>query len=146
MNNFSDPSLLFGKDEGLYYPTLWFMLIGAILPFLFWILSCWCPDNKYLKRIHIPLILAIGTYWYAESAASILTWLLLGGICAFLVYRWWYTRYAIVFSAAMSFGAKLTSLFIAFILDGHEIKFPEWWGTKSMCPLDNPTEKIPIYL
>jgi len=115
------------------------MLIGAIL-------SCCYPDNKHLKLIHIPLILAIGTYWYAQSAASILTWLLLGSICPFLIHRWWYRRYAIVFSAAMSFGAPVTSLFIYFIILEQQIKFPEWWGTKQMCPLGHPTENIPIYL
>jgi hypothetical protein len=146
LNSLSDPSLLFGKTEGLYYPTLWFMLVGAILPVPFWILSCWYPDNKYLKRIHIPLILAIGTYWYAQSAASILSWLLLGIICTFVVHRWWYRRYGFVFSAAMNFGAELTLSFIYFIIDRQQIKFPKWWGTKQMCPLSNPTENIPIYL
>ncbi len=113
------------------------MLVGAILPIPFWILSCCYPDNKYLKRIHIPLILAIGTYWYLQPAGTILSRLLLGGICTFVVHRWWYRRYRYVFSAAMNFGAKLTLSFIYFAIDGQQIKFPEWWGTKDMCPLNN---------
>jgi energy-coupling factor transporter transmembrane protein EcfT len=90
--------------------------------------------------------LAIGSYWYVQPAASILSWLLLGGICAFLIHRWWYSRYALVFSVAMSFGAKLALTFIYFIIESQQIKFPEWWGRKPMCPLGDPIENIPVYL
>jgi hypothetical protein len=63
-----------------------------------------------------------------------------------LIHRWWYRRYGFVFSVAMHFGAQVTSSFIYFISIGQKIKFPEWWGTKRMCPLGPPTETNPSYL
>jgi hypothetical protein len=134
-----DPSLLFGRNICIYYPLVWCFLIGSLLPIPFWLLSHRYPTDKYIKRIHIPLILGVSTYWIDLSSAGISTWLLLGLLSSFVIHRWWYRRYALISSVALTIGASLTAVCVHFIFIGRHIPFPTWWGTGGPngdgCPL-----------
>ncbi len=48
---------------------IWVFLIGAFIPIPAYLLHLYYPKNKYIKRIHTPLMLAPGFDWYAQSAA-----------------------------------------------------------------------------
>ncbi len=95
-------------------------------------------------------MLASGFYWYAQSAASIITWILFGFLCAFVLQRWWYRRYALVLSVALTLGCSLTNMMVYSILLDRYIKFPVWWGTGGAtgdgCPLGSPPERNAVYL
>jgi hypothetical protein len=126
---FLDPSLLFGRNIGTYYPLVWCILIGALLPIPFWLLSRRYTTNKYIKRIHIPLILGVCTYWFDQSSASISTWLLLGFFASFVIHRWWYRQYALISSVALTIGVSMTVVCVQLIFIDRHISFPQWWGT-----------------
>jgi hypothetical protein len=116
------------------------MLVGALLPFLFWFLGRWYPKHRWLQHIHTPLTLVMGTYWYAVPAATIFTWLCVGLLASFFLHRWWNSRYLLLFSAGMSIGALTARIFIYFVLINRGITMPEnWWGlgglTGDGCPL-----------
>ncbi len=95
-------------------------------------------------------MLATGFYWYAQSAASIITWIIVGFLCAFALQRWWYRRYALVLSVALTLGCNLTNVMVYSIFLNQYINFPVWWGTggttRDGCPLGSPPERSAVYI
>jgi hypothetical protein len=74
-------------------------------------------------------MLGVCTFWYNQSSASIGTWLLLGLLATFVLQRWWYRRYALISSVALTIGVSLTAFCVHFILFHGHISFSKWWGT-----------------
>lgn len=148
--SYLDTSLLFGPQSGIYYPLIWCPLGGALLPIPFYVLHRCYPKNKYIKHIHTQLMLAAGFYWYAQSAASIISCILFDLLCAFVLHRWWYRRYALVLTATLTLGSSLTNMIVHFIFLNQYLKFPVWWGTcgatRDGCQLGSQPERTAVYL
>ncbi|CAF1576670.1 unnamed protein product, partial [Didymodactylos carnosus] len=131
---------IFGAS-GPYRHLLWLMLVGALLPVGFWMMSKLFPNIKWLKFVHIPVML-----WTVSTSAIVPagfypTFILIGFIFYIFIQKWWRDRYAFLFSSAMDCGAEISFFFIFFILLYRNIEFPDWWGTgglfKDGCPLSN---------
>ena len=63
------PARMFGK-LGLYSKMNWFFLLGLMAPVPFWLLSKAFPHKKWIKLIHMPIILgaasAMGLFGFKE--------------------------------------------------------------------------------
>ncbi|CAF1256598.1 unnamed protein product, partial [Didymodactylos carnosus] len=130
-------------NNGLYFKGmnynifLWSFLIGAILPLPFWLLRWKFPNSRWLKYVHIPLMLTLTSWMPNVSTSTFISWLTVGLLCNWLVGKLWWRRYVYLFSAAMDAGSNICLILIGAILTSQNVTFPEWWGTRAMCPLSN---------
>ncbi|KAF9373738.1 hypothetical protein CPC16_001675, partial [Podila verticillata] len=143
------PARVFGSKDGAIYSTIqWGFVIGAILPIPFWLAARKWPNVKWLKLVHLPVLLAATSnmppylpYMYSNG-------LFVGFIFMFLIRRYrygWWSRYNYLTSAAMDSGVAISSLVIYFALQNQETVFPTWWGNptegpQDHCPLGNQTD------
>ncbi|KAF9475507.1 OPT oligopeptide transporter [Pholiota conissans] len=129
------PALQFSKGQ-TYYPLLFFFLLGAITPVIFWALSKKWP-NSFVKYINVPVLLA-GTHSIPPaSAINYVPWAGVGFFFQFYVRRrhfsWW-MKYNYVLSAALDTGLAISILVIFFALQypkngaiGAD-NIQSWWG------------------
>ncbi|KIO27853.1 hypothetical protein M407DRAFT_22904 [Tulasnella calospora MUT 4182] len=137
---FSTASLIWGgigparafNQGSLYYPTLFFFIIGAVLPIPFYYLAKRFPRGWY-KYINIPVAFTgIGNLPPA-SGINYSSWTLVGFIFQYWIrrhhFRWW-SRYNYIFSAALDAGVAIGTIIVFFTL-----VYPKrgtialsWWG------------------
>ncbi|KAG8892803.1 hypothetical protein FRC00_011487, partial [Tulasnella sp. 408] len=137
---FSTASLIWGgigparafNQGSLYYPTLFFFIIGAVLPIPFYYLAKWFPRGWY-KYINVPVAFTgIGNLPPA-SGINYSSWTLVGFIFQYWIrrhhFRWW-SRYNYIFSAALDAGVAIGTIIVFFTL-----VYPKrgtivlsWWG------------------
>ncbi|CAF4968169.1 unnamed protein product, partial [Rotaria sp. Silwood1] len=129
--------------SSIYFPLLFGLLVGLVLPIISWLLWKKFPNIKWLALIHFPIILVATNSIPPAPASEYTTWFLVGFIFNFILYRYahaWWEKYAYVFSAAMSCGVAICGFIIFFMLQNNNIEFPEWWGTggptRDGCPLE----------
>ncbi|KAL2634262.1 hypothetical protein R1flu_005741 [Riccia fluitans] len=99
---------MFG-DVGRYKNMTWMFLFGAIAPVPFWALAKLSPRLKFLKWIHIPVILSAVKPWPPATPVNFNSWFLVGFIFNFLVFKHrktWWRRYNYVLSAALDTGTN----------------------------------------
>ncbi|CAF4825438.1 unnamed protein product [Rotaria sp. Silwood1] len=127
----------------IYFPLLFGLLLGLVLPIISWFLWKKFPNIKWLAFIHFPMILVATNNVPPAPAGEYTTWFLVGFIFNLILYRYahaWWEKYAYVFSAAMSCGVAICGFIIFITLQNNNIKFPEWWGTggptRDGCPLE----------
>ncbi|KAH9914186.1 OPT oligopeptide transporter [Epithele typhae] len=127
------PTLQFSKSQ-LYYPLLFFFIVGAICPLVVWLLSKRYPDS-WLNYIKV-MFTGIGLIPPA-SAVNYVPWVLLGFLSQYVVRRrhfplW--AKYNYVLSAALDAGTAISTILVYFIL-----QYPQngqigagtvqsWWG------------------
>ncbi|CAF1320986.1 unnamed protein product [Didymodactylos carnosus] len=136
-----DPSDVLGR-RSIYSPMLWLILVGALLPIIFWLLKQKFPHVQWLQHVHIPIMLATFALIVFSSATAYLTsWLIIGFIFHTLIRKWWWDRYALLFSIAMDMGVQISLFFIFFVLKYRNVSFPQWWGIggqyRDNCPLSH---------
>ncbi|CAF1499282.1 unnamed protein product, partial [Rotaria sordida] len=126
----------------IYYPLLFGLLIGLVLPIISWFLWKKLSNIKWLAFINFPLILVATNALPPAPAVEFTTWFLVGFIFNFILYRYahvWWEKYAYVFSAGMSCGVAICGFIIFITLQNNNIEFPQWWGTggpmRDGCPL-----------
>ncbi|CAF3487323.1 unnamed protein product [Rotaria sp. Silwood1] len=129
--------------SSIYFPLLFGLLVGLVLPIISWLLWKKFPNIKWLALIHFPIILVATNSIPPAPASEYTTWFLVGFIFNFILYRYahaWWEKYAYVFSAAMSCGVVICGFIIFITLQNNNIEFPEWWGTggptRDGCPLE----------
>lgn len=120
----------------LYYPLLFFFLIGATLPVITYALTKRYP-NKFFKYINFPVLFTGVGYIPPATAINYIPWGIVGFIFQFWIRRrhfaWW-SKYNYVLSAALDSGLAISAIFIFFVL-----QFPDdgnigintiqkWWG------------------
>ncbi|KAF9987269.1 hypothetical protein BGZ65_004435 [Modicella reniformis] len=126
------PARMFGsKDGAIYGPVQWAFLLGAILPFLFWLAAKRFPRVYWLKQVHWPVLFAATSnmppalpYFYSNG-------LFFGFIFSFLLRRYkynWWARYNYLTSAALDAGVAVSALVIYFAVQFWDKEFPFWWG------------------
>ncbi|KAI9186892.1 hypothetical protein LWI28_022005 [Acer negundo] len=133
------PQRMFTKD-GIYPQMNWFFLIGFLAPVPVWLLSCKYPEKKWIKLIHMPMILGGPLGMPYAKAVHYMSWAAVGIFFNYYVYRrfkQWWARHTYILSAALDAGVAFMGVFLFFTLQSHNISGPEWWGLEvsDHCPL-----------
>ncbi|KAF9096026.1 hypothetical protein BGX23_012186 [Mortierella sp. AD031] len=126
------PARVFGnKDGAIYSPVQWGFLVGALLPFIFWLAAKRFPTVGWLKSVHWPVLLAATSNMPPALPYMYSNGLFIGFIFAFLLRRYrynWWSRYNYLTSAALDSGVALCGLVIFFAVQSWGGAFPHWWG------------------
>ncbi|KAK0602048.1 hypothetical protein LWI29_029864 [Acer saccharum] len=140
------PLRMFTK-KGVYPQMNWFFLIGFLAPFPGWWLSRKFPEIKWLRLIHMPIILGATGNMPPAKAVHYLSWGAVGIFFNYFVYRrfkTWWARHNYILSAALDAGVAFMAVLLFFTLQTNNIFGPQWWGLDSTdhCPLAKcPTAK-----
>lgn len=116
-------------SEGIYGPTLYGFLWGALLPIPFYFLAKRFPTS-WVRNIHIPVFLS-GPLNLAPYNNS---YLLSGMWPAFIFNVWikrryqgWWQKYALALTTAFQVGLALSALIIFFAVQYKTVNI-DWWG------------------
>lgn len=121
----------------LYYPLLFFFIIGAILPLIVWLLARRFKDVTILHYINIPLIFAGLGLIPQASAVNYVPWALVGFLFQYIIRRRHFSswaKYNYILSAALDAGTAIGTILVYFCLqyprNGHigENTIQAWWG------------------
>ncbi|KLO10280.1 OPT oligopeptide transporter [Schizopora paradoxa] len=129
------PGLQFSKGQ-VYYPLVFFFLIGALLPMLGYLLNRKYP-NSFMKYVNFPVIFSGTAFIPPATAVNYVPWAIVGFIFQYVIRRrhfsWW-TKYNYVLSAALDSGVAISVIIIFFCLEypkngsiGAE-SVQKWWG------------------
>ena len=111
------PKRLFSSGS-MYRPMLWFFLIGAILPIVFWAADRFFP-RLGLRNVHLPAVFASTVSIPPATAANYITWGIVGlGFNGYLKKRYtaWWMRYNYILSAGLDAALAIGSFLIFFCL------------------------------
>ena len=138
------PRRMFGS-AGNYGALNWFFLIGAAGPVIVYALHRIFPNQTWIPLINLPVLLGATANMPPASAVNYTSWLLVGIIFNFFVFRYrkkWWTRYNYILSAGLDAGVAFMGVVLYFSLT-MENKSIDWWGTAGEhCPLAScPTAK-----
>lgn len=127
-------------SQGVYPEQNWFFLIGLLAPVPVWILSRKFPNNKLIKNIHVPLILAATANMPPARAVHFLSWGSVGIFFNYYLYKrykGWWAKHTYILSAALDAGVAFMGIFLYFALQSNNIYGLDWWGLDSSdhCPL-----------
>ena len=106
------PSRQFG-EHSIYYPQLYAIIAGAILPIPFWLWQRRYPDS-WTKFISTPIILNGVAYIPPATGINYSSWFAVGFVFQFLIrkrnFAWW-CKFNYITSAALDGGAWSGSFF-----------------------------------
>lgn len=129
------PALQFSQGQ-IYYGLTFFFLVGAIAPFIPWLI-CKRYPNSFFKYINFPVIFSGTGAIPPASAVNYIPWAIVGFIFQYVIRRrhfsWW-SKFNYVLSAAMDAGVAVSIIIIFFCL-----QYPKngqigidtiqvWWG------------------
>ncbi|PCH33359.1 OPT oligopeptide transporter [Wolfiporia cocos MD-104 SS10] len=124
------PTRQFGKGS-MYYPELFAVIVGAVLPIPFWLWQRKYPDS-WVRYLNTLLILNSISSIPPATGINYSSWFMVGCIFMFYLRRHrveWWSKFNYVTSAALDSGTIISLLFIFFVLE-----FPKggfflnWWG------------------
>lgn len=131
------PRRIFG-DLGLYSAVNWFFLIGAIAPVIVWLLSRRFPNQKWIKLINMPVLIAATGMMPPATAVNFTSWCATGFIFSFVIFRYrkaWWQRYNYVLSGGLDAGLAFMGIMLYLFLGLQNISL-SWWGENlDNCPL-----------
>ncbi|CAK9145099.1 unnamed protein product [Ilex paraguariensis] len=133
------PMRMFTK-YGVYPEMNWFFLIGFLAPVPVWLLSRKFPEKKWIRLIHMPLILGSTMGMPPARSVNYLMWGVVGLFFNLYIYKkfkvWW-ARHTYVLSAALDAGIAFMAVVLYFTLQAKDIAGPDWWDltTEDHCPL-----------
>ncbi|XP_023880342.2 oligopeptide transporter 1 [Quercus suber] len=133
------PLRMFAK-LGVYPGLNWFFLVGFLAPFPGWYLSRKFPNIKWLRLIHMPIIIGGTSNMPPARAVNYWAWGAVGLFFNFYVfrkYKGWWARHNYVLSAALDAGVAFMGVILFFALQSKDISGPSWWGMDAddHCPL-----------
>jgi OPT family oligopeptide transporter len=115
----------------LYYPALFFFLLGAVLPIISWlILRKW--KKSPIRHIHWPVFFNGMGYLPPATVYSYATYCTVGHVFGFWIKRkWfnWWAKYNYSLSAGLDLGLALGTLIIFLVLLSPTSEIPNWWGS-----------------
>ncbi|KAI0327741.1 OPT oligopeptide transporter [Cubamyces sp. BRFM 1775] len=127
------PTLQFSQNQ-LYYPLLFFFILGAICPLIVWLLTKRYPDS-WLNYVNL-MFTGIGLIPPA-SAVNYIPWAIIGFLFQYVIRRrhfpFW-AKYNYVLSAALDAGTAISTILVYFILQYPENgqigknTIQQWWG------------------
>ncbi|KAJ7959383.1 Oligopeptide transporter like [Quillaja saponaria] len=138
------PRRIFG-DLGEYGNVNWFFLGGAIAPLLVWLAQKAFPNKKWIRLIHMPVLLGSTSMMPPATAVNFTSWIIAGFLSGFVVYKYrpeWWERYNYVLSGGLDAGTAFMTILLFLALGSRGIVL-NWWGnTPDGCPLAScPTAK-----
>ncbi|KAH7545404.1 oligopeptide transporter 1 [Ziziphus jujuba] len=133
------PLRMFGR-LGLYAKMNYFFLIGILAPLPVWILCKKFPQQKYLRLIHIPIILSGAGSMIPARSVNFLCWGAVGLFFNLIVYgryKGWWARHNYILSAGLDAGVAFMAILCYFTLQVRDIDGIRWWGLEvdDHCPL-----------
>ncbi|XP_028557152.1 oligopeptide transporter 5-like [Dendrobium catenatum] len=133
------PKRIFGK-LGHYSLLNYFFLIGFLLPIPFWLLAKAFPEKRWLKHIHIPLLISGGNAIPPVHAVNYIMWGTVGIFFNYYIYtrhKNWWAKHTYVMSAALEAGVAFMGVLIFFSMQFKNINGIDWWGgyANDYCPL-----------
>ncbi|KAJ9672445.1 hypothetical protein PVL29_025883 [Vitis rotundifolia] len=125
---------------GVYPGLNWFFLVGLLAPVPVWLLSRKFPNQKWIKLIHMPIIIGATGIMPPARAVNYVMWGAVGlffNLYVYRRYRQWWAKYTYVLSAALDAGVALMGIIIFFALQSKGIFGVGWWGLAAddHCPL-----------
>ncbi|KAL0954158.1 hypothetical protein HGRIS_005294 [Hohenbuehelia grisea] len=100
----------------IYYGLVYFFLVGAACPVIFYFLSKKFP-NSFIRYVNFPVIFSGTGAIPPASAINYVPWAIVGFIFQYVIRRrhfsWW-TKYNYVLSAAMDAGVAIAAVLIFF--------------------------------
>ncbi|XP_040952307.1 oligopeptide transporter 5 [Gossypium hirsutum] len=133
------PVRMFGR-LGLYSKMNYFFLIGIVAPLPVWILSRMFPEKKWIKLVHMPLIIGGAGALPAARVVNYWCWGSVGVLFNVFVYRrykGWWARHNYILSAGLDAGVAFMAILCYFTLQMWNVNGPKWWGAQldDHCPL-----------
>lgn len=133
------PLRMFGR-LGLYAKMNYFFLIGILAPLPVWVLCKMFPQQKYLRLIHMPIILSGAGSMFPARAVNFLCWGAVGIVFNLIVYsrnKGWWARHNYILSAGLDAGVAFMAILCYFTLQIRDINGVRWWGLEvdDHCPL-----------
>lgn len=125
------PQRLFGPGQ-VYHNTLYFFLLGAILPIMTWLFLKKYPKS-ILKYIHWPVFFTGTGYIPPATAYTYGTYCAVGYLFGYWIkrkYFGWWAKYNYTLSAGLDLGLALGSLCVFLLTLSPKVKAPVWWGTE----------------
>ncbi|KAI0257320.1 OPT-domain-containing protein [Lactifluus subvellereus] len=121
----------FFSPGALYYPLVWFFLIGALLPIPFYYLARRYPRSRW-RYVNIPVVLAAPNMVPPANGMNFGSWILVGCFFQWFMrrfhFRWW-MRYNYLLSTGLDAGVIVGLVVIFFTLQmprgGINVN---WWG------------------
>ncbi|XP_034677708.1 oligopeptide transporter 1-like [Vitis riparia] len=125
---------------GVYPEMNWFFLAGFLAPVPVWFLSRKFPDQKWIRLIHMPIIIKATGNMPPARAVHFVMWGIVGVFFNFYVYngyRQWWAKHTYILSAALDAGVAFMGIIIFFTLQSKDILGVGWWGLEAEdhCPL-----------
>ncbi|KAL6004417.1 OPT superfamily [Asimina triloba] len=123
------PRRIFG-DLGYYSAVNWFFLGGAVAPILVWLAHKAFPKQEWISLINMPVLLGATGMMPPATAVNFTSWIVLGFISGFLVYRYqreWWQRHNYVLSGALDAGLAFMGVVLYLCLGLEDISL-SWWG------------------
>ncbi|KAG0051011.1 hypothetical protein BGZ83_004228, partial [Gryganskiella cystojenkinii] len=122
---------IFGdQGNGRYGLIEYGFLVGAALPFVTWYLGTKVLPGRFgslLNRIHWPIMLTPGVMNVLGYPYTLANSIFVGFIFMFVLRRYrfeWWSRYTFITSVAMDTGVAISTVFIFFVFQMNNIKFP----------------------
>ncbi|WKA12666.1 hypothetical protein VitviT2T_030030 [Vitis vinifera] len=133
------PLRMFGR-LGVYPEMNWFFLAGLLAPVPVWFLSRKFPNQKWIRLIHMPIIIGATGNMPPARAVHFVMWGIVGVFFNFYVYnryRQWWAKHTYILSAALDAGVAFMGIIIFFALQSKDIFGVDWWGLAAddHCPL-----------
>ncbi|KAJ6314458.1 hypothetical protein OIU78_018020 [Salix suchowensis] len=127
-------------DKGVYPEQNWWFLIGFLSPIPVWFLQRKFPEKKWIKWIHVPLILNATADMPTARTVNYWSWGFVGFVSNYIIYRrykGWWAKHKYIFSAALDAGVAFLGVILYFALQSKGIYGPSWWGDDISldCPL-----------
>jgi len=124
------PARVFGPNSPVYNQTMWFFLLGALLPAVIYAVARYYPRSgaKYLVA---PVIFGGTGLIPPATTLNYGSWAIIGYIFNKLIkdrYIGWWSRYNYILSAALDSGLFIALIVIFFALQVDNKKQPDWWG------------------
>ncbi|TFY71142.1 hypothetical protein EVG20_g1878 [Dentipellis fragilis] len=124
------PQRLFGPGT-IYYPLVWFFLIGAVLPIPAYFMAKRFPRSAW-RYVHMPVALNALSQVPPGTGINFSSWIVVGAIFQWFMrrrhFRWW-MRYNYLLSSGLDAGVIFGLIFIFFC-----VQLPKnmitlnWWG------------------
>ncbi|EXB64605.1 Oligopeptide transporter 1 [Morus notabilis] len=133
------PLRMFGRLG--HYPAMnYLFLIGFLAPLPFYLLSRAFPRYRFLRLIHVPIILGGAGGMPPARAVNYICWGAVGLFFNFVVYRrfkGWWARHNYILSAGLDAGVAFMAILCYFALQIRDINGMRWWGLDldDHCPL-----------
>ncbi|XP_059667277.1 oligopeptide transporter 6-like [Cornus florida] len=127
------PRRIFG-NLGAYSKVNWFFMGGAVAPLLVWLAHKTFPKMRWIRLIHMPVLLGATAMMPPASAVNFTSWIIVGFLSGFVIFRYrpeWWERYNYVLSGGFDAGTAFMSVLLFFALQSKNISL-DWWGSSDL--------------